>query len=69
MTNVVTLPGAGGDEEILESLDALAGEGACRMIAAALCAEADEYVERYADEVDEHGIGSWFATAARGSGR
>ena len=36
MMNVVTLPGAGRDEEILGSLDALAREGAPRMIAAAL---------------------------------
>ena len=55
MTNVVTLPGAGGNEEMLDSLDALAREGARRMIAAALRAEADEYVEQYGDEVDEHG--------------
>jgi putative transposase len=55
MTNVVTLPGAGGNEEMLDSLDALAREGARRMIAAALRAEADEYVERFADEIDEDG--------------
>ena len=28
MTNVVTLPGVGGNEEMLDSLDALAREGA-----------------------------------------
>ena len=55
MTNVVTLPGAGGNEEMLDSLDALAREGARRMIATALRAEADEYVERHSDEVDEDG--------------
>ena len=55
MTNVVTLPGAGGNEEMLDALDALAREGARRMIAAALRAEADDYVERFADEVDEDG--------------
>ena len=55
MTNVVTLPDARGNEEMLDSLDALAREGARRMIAAALRAEADEYVERFAGEVDEHG--------------
>src|ERR1700741_2955474 len=55
MMNVVTLPGAGGNEEMLDSLDALAREGARRMIAAALRAEADEYVERFAAEVDEDG--------------
>ena len=53
MTNVVTLPGAGGNEEITVTLDELAREGARRMIAAALRAEADEYVERFSDEVDE----------------
>jgi hypothetical protein len=42
MTNVVTLPGVGGDEEMLDTLDALAREGARRMIAVALRAEADE---------------------------
>jgi len=55
MTNVVSLPGAGGGEEFTIALDELAREGARRMIAAALRAEADEYVERYAGEVDEHG--------------
>ncbi len=55
MTNVVTLPGGGGNEEMLDSLDALAREGARRMIAAALRAEADEYVERFSEEVDEDG--------------
>jgi putative transposase len=55
MTNVRTLPVVEGNEEIVVSLDDLAREGARRMIAAALRAEADEYVERYADEVDEEG--------------
>ncbi len=55
MMNVVTLPGAGGNEEMLDSLDALAREGARRMIAAALRAEADGNVEQFGDEVDEHG--------------
>jgi transposase-like protein len=36
-------------------LDDLAREGARRMIAAALRAEADEYVASFVDEVDEHG--------------
>jgi putative transposase len=40
---------------MLDSLDALSREGARRMIAAASRAEADEYVERYAEEVDEDG--------------
>jgi putative transposase len=55
MTNVVTLPGAGGNGEMLGTLDELAREGARRMIAAALRAEADAYVEQFAGEVDEHG--------------
>jgi transposase-like protein len=55
MTNVVTLPGVGGDEEMLDTLDGLAREGARRMIALALRAEVDDYVERFSDEVDEHG--------------
>jgi len=38
-----------------DTLDQLAREGARRMIAAALRAEADEYVERFSDEVDEDG--------------
>ena len=37
------------------TLDALAREGARRMIAAALRAEADEYIERFSDERDEDG--------------
>ena len=55
MTNVVTLPVGEGNEEISIALDELAREGARRMIAAALRAEADEYVERFGDEVDEDG--------------
>jgi putative transposase len=41
--------------EIAIALDDLAREGARRMIAAALRAEADEYLARFADEVDEDG--------------
>jgi putative transposase len=48
-------PRRGGDEEITLALDELAREGARRMIAAALRAEADEYVERFADDVDQDG--------------
>jgi len=55
MTNVRTLSVDGGNEEITLALDELAREGARRMIAAALRAEADEYVERFSDELDEHG--------------
>jgi len=55
MTNVRTLPVGEGNEEITLALDELAREGARGMIAAALRAEADEYVERFGDEVDEDG--------------
>jgi len=54
MTNVRMLP-AGETEEITIALVELAREGARRMIAAALRAEADEYVERFSDERDEDG--------------
>jgi len=55
MTNVRMLPVAEAIEETQETLDGLAREGARRMIAAALRAEADEYVERFSDQVDEDG--------------
>src|SRR3954449_12599147 len=45
----------GEETEIAVTLDELAREGARRMIAAALRAEADEYVERFADERGEDG--------------
>jgi putative transposase len=45
----------GEDNENRVMLDDLAREGARRMIAAALRAEADEYVASFVDEVDEHG--------------
>ncbi len=40
---------------MLDTLDELARAGARRMIAAALRAEADEYVDRFAEAVDAHG--------------
>jgi putative transposase len=55
MSDVRRLPVGEGNEEITLALDDLAREGARRMIAAALRAEADEYVERFSDEVDEDG--------------
>ena len=55
MTNVRTLPVGEDNEEITLALDELAREGARRMIAVALRAEADEYVARYEEEVDEDG--------------
>src|SRR3954463_491657 len=54
MDDVRRLP-AGEDDQIAVTLDELAREGARRMIAAALRAEADEYVERFADERGEDG--------------
>jgi putative transposase len=55
MTNVRRLPVGEGSEEIALALDELAREGARRMIAASLRAEADAYVERFSDERDEDG--------------
>jgi putative transposase len=43
------------DNDVVATLDELAREGARRMIAAALRAEADEYVAAFEDELDEHG--------------
>jgi putative transposase len=54
MVDVRRLP-VGEDNEIAVTLDDLAREGARRMIARALKAEADEYVAAFVDEVDEHG--------------
>jgi len=54
MDDVRRLP-VGEDSELVVSLDDLAREGARRMIATALKAEADEYVERFAGERDEDG--------------
>jgi putative transposase len=44
-----------GEDEIHVTLDDLAREGARRMIAAALKAEADEYVASFVDALDENG--------------
>jgi putative transposase len=41
--------------DVVATLDGLAREGARRMIAAALRAEADEYGAAFSDERDEHG--------------
>src|ERR671930_1575708 len=54
MDDVRRLP-VGEDDQIAVTLDELAREGARRMIAAALKAEADDYVERFVDERDEDG--------------
>src|SRR4051794_37606710 len=54
MEDVRRLP-IGEETEIAVTLDELAREGARRMIAAALRVEADEYVERFADERGEDG--------------
>src|SRR5436190_1451996 len=50
MHDVRRLPVGEGDEEITIALDELAREGARRMIAAALRAEADAYVERFGED-------------------
>jgi putative transposase len=55
MVDVRTLPIPESSDELHVTLDDLAREGARRMIAAALRAEADDYVARFEDEVDEHG--------------
>ena len=55
MSDVRTLPVGEGNEEVALALDELAREGARRMIAVALRAEADAYVERFDDELDEDG--------------
>jgi hypothetical protein len=66
------LPVAGSSEEIRVTLDALAREGARRMIGAALRAEADEYIARVADELDDHGhrlvVGNGPRPGAKGDG-
>ena len=55
MVDVRMLPVVESSEEIAITLDDLAREGARRMIAAALRAEADDYVARFSDELDEGG--------------
>src|SRR4051795_8159735 len=55
MDDVRRLPVGEDNSEVAVTLDELAREGARRMIAAALRAEADEYVERFADERGEDG--------------
>jgi len=69
MANVPTLPVGEGKEENTLALDDLAREGARRMIAAALRAEADEYVERFSDELGEGGHRLVVRNGGRGSGR
>jgi transposase-like protein len=54
MVDVGRLP-VGEDNEIAVTLDDLAREGARRMIAAALKAEADEYIDRFAEDRGEDG--------------
>ncbi len=55
MTDVRRLPIWGNDDEDRATLDDLAREGARRMIAAALEAEVDDYVNSFIDDVDEAG--------------
>ena len=62
MDDVRSLP-VGEDDQIAVTLDALAREGARRMIAAALKAEADDYVERF--PMSAAGTASVFGRAQR----
>src|SRR4051794_29026337 len=55
MEDVRRLPVREDSDEIAVTLDDLAREGARRMIATALEAEVADYIERFADEVDEDG--------------
>src|SRR3954463_15596841 len=55
MVDVRRLPVGEDNEGMAVTLDELAREGARSMIAAALKAEADEYVNAFIDEVDEDG--------------
>jgi hypothetical protein len=55
MDDVRRLPVGEDNERIAVTLDELAREGARRMIAAALKAGADDYIERFADERGEDG--------------
>src|SRR3954449_359958 len=55
MDDVRRLPVGEGSDELAVTLDELAREGARRLIAAALKAEADDYVERFADARDRDG--------------
>jgi putative transposase len=56
MENVRRLPVGEEDEvEVARSLDALAREGARRMIATALEAEVADYIDRFAGDLDEDG--------------
>src|SRR3954449_9268968 len=55
MDDVRRLPVGESGDGIVVTLDELAREGARRLIAAALKAEADDYVERFADERGEDG--------------
>jgi transposase-like protein len=55
MEDVRRLPVGEGSDEVAVTLDDLAREGARRLIAAALRAEADDYVERFADDRGEDG--------------
>src|SRR4051795_9809652 len=55
MDDVRRLPVEESNDGITVTLDELAREGARRLIAAALRAEADDYVQRFADERGEDG--------------
>jgi transposase-like protein len=55
MSDVRTLPAGEQQQVVAATLDELAREGARRMIAVALEAEVDDYVERFAEELDDEG--------------
>jgi hypothetical protein len=55
--------------EWVSSLDEICREGARRLLAAALKAERDAYIEALADEVDAYGVGWWSVTGTPGRGR
>lgn len=55
MVDVRRFPLERDEDDVVVTLDELAHEGARRMIAAALRAEADEYVAAFEDERDERG--------------
>src|SRR3954453_1953867 len=57
MENVRRLPVGEDEIEVALSLDALAREGARRMIGIALEAEVADYIDRFAGDLDEDGRG------------
>ena len=50
-------------------IDRIVREGARQMLAAALQAEVDAYIEQFAGERDQEAVGWWSATGRRSRGR